>query len=110
MLPLADKQKKKYNKQKLCHICKQEFNEEFHEDRKYEKVRGHCHYTGKYLGADHIICNLRYKNPDEILVVLHNGSNYDYHFIIKELAEEFKGHFDCLGEAYSFLFTSQKSN
>ena len=33
MLPLADKQKKKYNKQKLCHICKQEFNEEFHEDR-----------------------------------------------------------------------------
>ena len=48
--------------------------------------------------------------PDEIPVVLHNGSNYDYHFIIKELAEEFKGHFECLGEAYSFLFTSQKSN
>ena len=27
-----------------------------------------------------------------------NGSNYDYHFIIKELAEEFKKQFTCLGE------------
>ena len=28
----------------------------------------------------------------------HRGSNYDYHFIIKELAHEFKGHFECTGE------------
>ena len=28
----------------------------------------------------------------------HNGSNYDYHFIIKELAKQFKGHIECLGE------------
>ena len=27
-----------------------------------------------------------------------NGSTYDYHFIIKELAEEFGGEFECLGE------------
>ena len=27
-----------------------------------------------------------------------NGSNYDYHFIIKELTEEFKIQFTCLGE------------
>ena len=26
------------------------------------------------------------------------GSNYDYHFIIKELAEEFEKQFICLGE------------
>ena len=36
--------------------------------------------------------------PKEIPVVFPNGSNYDYHFIIKELAEEFKVHFKCLGE------------
>ena len=29
---------------------------------------------------------------------MHNGSTYDYHFIIKELAEEFEGQFECLGE------------
>ena len=31
-------------------------------------------------------------------VAFHNGSTYDYHFIIKELAEEFKGKFECLGK------------
>ena len=44
------------------------------------------------------ICNLRYKVPKEIPVVFHNGSTYDYHFIIKELVKEFEGNFDCLGE------------
>ena len=44
------------------------------------------------------INNLRYKVPKEILVVFHNGSTYDYHFIIKELAKEFEGNFECLGE------------
>ena len=52
----------------------------------------------KYRGAAHNICNLRYKTPKEIPVVFHNGSRYDYHFIIKELAEDFKGQFGCLGE------------
>ena len=63
-----------------------------------QKVRDHCHYTWKYRGASHSICNLRYKIPKEIPVVFHNGSTYDYHFIIKQLAKEFKGSFDCLGE------------
>ena len=33
-----------------------------------------------------------------IPVVFYNGSSYDYHFIIKELAEEFDGDFERLGE------------
>ena len=53
---------------------------------------------GKYRGAAHNICNIRYKVPKEIPVVFHNGSTYDYHFIIKELVKEFEGNFDCLGE------------
>ena len=57
----------------------------------------HSHYTGKYRGAAHNICNLRYKTPKEIPVVFHNGSTYAYHFIIKELAKEFDGQFKCLG-------------
>ena len=36
--------------------------------------------------------------PNEIPVVFPNGSNYDYHFIIKKLANEFEGQFECLGE------------
>ena len=64
----------------------------------YQKVRDHCHYTGKFRGAAHSIFNLRYKIPQEIPIKIHNGSKYDYHFIIRELAEEFKGQFECLGE------------
>ena len=55
-----------------------------------KKVRDHCHYTGEYRGAAHSICNLKYSVPKNIPVVFHNGSNYDYDFIIKELAEEFQ--------------------
>ena len=31
-------------------------------------------------------------------VVFNNGSNYNYHFVIKELANEFVGKLECLGE------------
>ena len=64
----------------------------------YKKVRDHCRFTGKFRGAAHNICNLNYKVPQEIPVKTHNGSKYYYHFIIKELAEEFKGEFEWLGK------------
>ena len=51
-----------------------------------QKVRDHCHYTRKYRGAAHSSCNLNYKILKEIPVVFHNGSTYDYHFIIKQLS------------------------
>ena len=41
---------------------------------------------------------LRYKIPKEIPVVFHNGSTYDCHFIMNELAKEFEGQFECLGQ------------
>ena len=36
--------------------------------------------------------------PKESSIVFHNGSNYDYHFIIKKLAEKFEKQFTCLGD------------
>ena len=54
--------------------------------------------TGEYRSAAHSICNLKYSVPKEIPIVFHNGSNYNYHFIIKELAEESKGQFTYFGE------------
>ena len=97
MIPLTDEEKESYENQKICHICEEEFSTD-DKDKKYHKVRDHCHYTGKYRGAAHNNCNLRYKIPKEIPVVFHNGSTYDYHFIIKQLAREFKGDFECIGE------------
>ena len=95
MILLTTEEQIYHNKQKICYICKKEFN---NDDKKNYKVRDHCHNTGKYRGAAHNICNLRYKVPKEISIVFHNGSIYDYHFIIKELVKEFDGNFECLGE------------
>ena len=104
IIPLTKEEKINYNDQKVCYICKKEFDtidttkSSSLECKKHHKVRDHCHYTGKYRGAAHNICNLRYKVPKEIPVVFHNGFTYNYHFIIKELVKEFEGNFDCLGE------------
>ena len=95
MIPLTTEEKIYRNKEKICYICKKEFS---NNEKKNYKVRDHCHYTGKYRGAAHNICNLRCKVPKEIPIVFHNGSIYDYDFIIKELVKEFEGNFECLGE------------
>ena len=97
MIQLTKEEKEIHNMQKVCYICKKIFSTDYN-NKKYHKVKDHCTYTGKYRGAAHDIFNLRYKIPKEIPVVFHNGSTYDSHFIIKELAEEFEGEFQCLGE------------
>ena len=94
MISLTNKEIKSYEKQKVCHICK----EKFCDDKNKKKIRDHCHFIGKFRGAAHSGLNLRYKVPKEIPIVFHNGSTYDYHFIIKKLAEEFESEFECLGE------------
>ena len=104
IIPLTPEEKISYNDQKVCYICKKEFDTIDTAEpsvlarKKNYKVRDHCHYTSKYRGAAHNVCNLRCKVPKEIPVVFHNGSTYDYHFIIEELVKEFDGNFDCLGE------------
>ena len=95
--PLTKKEEKMHNKQKVCCICKKGFSAD-DSNKKYHKIRNHCHYTGKYRGAAPNTSNLRYKTPNEIPVLFANGSTYDCHFIIKELAEEFQGQFEWLGE------------
>ena len=96
MIPLTKKEKKRHNKQKVCHICIKRFSTDDN-NKKYHKVRNHCNFKGKYRGAAHDIFNLRYKIPKEIPAVFHNGSTYDYHFIIKELEEEFWGRTGVFG-------------
>ena len=62
-------------------------------------------------GATHSICNLRSNVPNKIPVVFHDRSNYYYHFIVKELANEFKEQFECLGqntEMYKNFFCSYR--
>ena len=76
-IPLTKEEKKMHNEQKICRICKKRFSTDDN-NKKYHKIKDH--------------------SKDQIPVVFHNGSTYDYHFMIKELAKEFEGEFDCLGE------------
>ncbi|KAL0809898.1 hypothetical protein ABMA28_002311 [Loxostege sticticalis] len=51
-----------------------------------DKVRDHCHFTGKYRGAAHSSCNLKFRIPKFIPVFFHNLSGYDCHLFIRELS------------------------
>ncbi|XP_065651152.1 uncharacterized protein LOC136079347 [Hydra vulgaris] len=61
-----------------CHICGK--------DLRKDKVRDHCHITGKYRGAAHQNCNLNYKIPKFFPALFHNLSGYDSHLFIKKLS------------------------
>ena len=63
---LTDEGIKSYEKQKQCHICEKVFFRNKKNKLKHVKVRDHGHYTGKFKGAAHSICNLRYIVPRKI--------------------------------------------
>ena len=94
---LTKEQQESYENAKIYFICKERFENKYVKDKKYCKVRDHCHYAGEYRGPTHSTCNLKYKVPKKISIDFHKGSNYDYHFIIKDLAKRIKKQFTCLG-------------
>ena len=69
--------------QKYVTFVEIKFLQNFTKNKDYRKVKDNFPYTGKYRGAAHSICNLKFNMPNEIPVVFNNGLNYDYHFIIK---------------------------
>src|SRR5688572_24941069 len=71
------KDKELYDSATVCHICEGELGD--------DRVRDHCHLTGKYRGAAHNSCNLSYRVPKFFPVLLHNLSGYDSHLFIKKL-------------------------
>ena len=99
MSPLSHKENNFYNEQKICYVCKEKFcvNKD---DKNYinrKKVKDHCHHTGKFRGAAHSKFNLNYKVQKEIPIIIHNAG-YDTHFIINQLAIDFKGELNCIGD------------
>ena len=99
MIQLTVEENNSYDKQEACRICEEKFcmDEDDANYKNGKKVKDHCHYTGKFRGAAHSKCNLNYKVPNNIPVIIHN-TGYDTNFIINQLAEEFKGELDCIGE------------
>ena len=68
-----------FQKSNNCWICKKFSNND------EEKVRDHCHVTGKFRGAAHESCNLNLKLTEKAPVIFHNLRGYDSHLIFNEL-------------------------
>ena len=83
----GEKEEERFNEETKCWIC----NEKFTDD----KVRDHCHFTGRYRGAAHNSCNFKYGKPNFTHVVFHNLSGYDSHLFIKNLGFS-EGNIDCI--------------
>ena len=81
-------EKGRFDEETKCWIC----NEKFDGD---DKVRDHCHFTGRYRGAAQNSCNLKYRKPIFTPVVFHNLSGYDSHLFIKNLGFS-EGNIDCI--------------
>ena len=60
-----------YQNSEDCWIC----NEKITEDK--DKVRDHCHITGKYRGPAHSKCNLKLQIPRKIPIIFHNLEGYN---------------------------------
>ena len=78
---------KEFNNAVNCHICGYTLGK--------DRVRDHCHFTGKYRGAAHNKCNLMCRKPRILPVIFHNLQGYDAHLFIKELSK-IKGKLDCI--------------
>ena len=87
MFPLTKEELKSHQDAKVCYVWGKCFLKNSSNDENYQKIRDHCHYTGKYRGAAHSICNLKFNVPNKISAIFYNSSNYDYYFIIKKLAK-----------------------
>lgn len=85
----TEKDEYEFKKAKICWICKGEFL------NPWDKVRDHCHFTGKYRGAAHNKCNLEFRNTKFTPVIFHNLSGYDSHLFVKNLGKS-EGAIKCI--------------
>ena len=87
-MKITPEEEEQFKQASNCWICGQLLNLE-------DRVRDHCHFTGKYRGAAHNRCNLKYCKPNNISVFFHNLTGYDSHLFIKKLGIT-TGAIDCI--------------
>ena len=73
---------KDYRDNNICRFCEKNI--------KSDKVRDHCHLTGRYRAPTHSICNINVKQKDNNFIpfIFHNFSNYDCHMFFKMLVDK----------------------
>ena len=79
-LIMSAAENEKFEMTNICWICGKLI------DCGDNKVRDHCHITGKYRGAAHWSCKVNLKITKKVPVTFHNLKSYDSHLIFKELS------------------------
>ena len=103
-LRLTSAEQKLFKEAITCHICECEFKT----PQDHDKVRDHCHFTGKYRGAAHNKCNLLCRKPRILPVIFHNLQGYDGHLFIKQLAK-IEGDLSCIPSTEEKYISFSKS-
>ena len=85
---ITAEEQEQFNQASNCWICEKLLNLD-------DRVRDHCHFTGRYRGAACNRCNLKYRKPNNISVFFHNLAGYDSHLFIKKLNVT-EGNIDCI--------------
>ena len=78
-LIMSEEEEHLFQQSNSCWICKKLI------DNDEEKVRHHCHVTGKFKGAAHWDCNINFQLTKKVPVIFHNLGEYDIHLIFNEL-------------------------
>ena len=78
-LIMSTEEEERFEQSNICWICGKLF------EICHEKVRDHCHISGKFGGAAHWNCNINLKIDKKFPVIFHNLKGYDSHLIFKEL-------------------------
>lgn len=71
-----------FNNSQKCYLCETNFT------TNNIKCCDHCHFTGKYLGAACNLCYIERRKSKKLKIFMHNGSKFDFHFIIKALKDK----------------------
>ena len=78
-LIMSEEEEHLFQQSNSCWICKKLV------DNDEEKVRDHCHVTGKFIGAAHWDCNKNFQLTKNVPVIFHKLRGYDSHLIFNEL-------------------------
>ena len=79
-LIMTAEKNEEFERSNICWICNKLIDFD-------DKVRDHCHITGKYRGSEHWSCNINLKITKKVPVMFHNLRGYDRHLIFKELSK-----------------------
>ena len=78
---IMSEEEEQFQSSNTCWICEKLIDDDD------EKVRDHCHVTGKFRDAAHWNCNIDLQLTKKVPIIFQNLRDYDSHLIFCELKD-----------------------